>query len=194
MSELSEFLQTRAICETEYQYVLFHGTPVNFNQVDISKSNTYTDFGKGFYLTSILEQAVEWAGMKRLVNTDLQSLGEIPRTYVLKFELSIEKLSKMNYKIYKGYEPDWLKKVSVCRNTRLSEQERKKAVPEYDVTIGPMADNHVGVVLSKYWKGEYKEEETLELIQFQKPNMQIAFHTEKSLKALKLIHKTLEIK
>ena len=194
MSDLYELLKTQAICEAEYPCVLFHGTPVNFNQVDISKSNTYTDFGKGFYLTSILEQAVEWAGRKRMERVAVnnwKSLKNFPLTYVLKFELSLEKLKKMNYKIYEGYTTEWLKKVSTCRDRRLSKQNQ--AQQEFDVTIGPMADNHVGEVLAKYWLGEYDEEETLQMIQFRKPNMQIAFHTERSLEAIHFINNTLQI-
>ena len=31
--------------------ILYHGTNVDFQQIDIRKSNPYKDFGQGFYLT-----------------------------------------------------------------------------------------------------------------------------------------------
>lgn len=187
MLALEELLQTRAICETEYQYVLFHGTPVKFDQVDIDKSRINTDFGRGFYLTSILEQAVEWAGMKRMINTDFLEYPTAPLTYVLKFELCIEKIKKLKIIIYEDYTEEWLDKIHECRT------EGRKTTENNDVTIGPMADNDISSILYKYEKGKIGREETLNQLKFKKPNMQIAFHTEESLEAIKFINKTLEL-
>jgi len=39
--------------------ILYHGTNVEFYEIDLSKSNRYKDFGQGFYLTDIRQQAVE---------------------------------------------------------------------------------------------------------------------------------------
>ena len=33
--------------------ILYHGTNVDFDKIDIEKSNPYKDFGKGFYLTNL---------------------------------------------------------------------------------------------------------------------------------------------
>ena len=41
--------------------ILYHGTNVDFEQIDLSKSNRFKDFGQGFYLTDIKQQAVELA-------------------------------------------------------------------------------------------------------------------------------------
>ena len=32
---------------------LYHGTNVDFDEIDLTKSNKYKDFGQGFYLTDI---------------------------------------------------------------------------------------------------------------------------------------------
>ncbi len=32
---------------------LYHGTNVEFEQIDLTKSNRFKDFGQGFYLTDI---------------------------------------------------------------------------------------------------------------------------------------------
>lgn len=40
---------------------LYHGTNVEFDQIDLTKSNRFKDFGQGFYLTDIKQQAVELA-------------------------------------------------------------------------------------------------------------------------------------
>jgi len=33
--------------------ILYHGTNIDFDTIDISKSSPYKDFGRGFYLTDI---------------------------------------------------------------------------------------------------------------------------------------------
>ena len=40
--------------------ILFHGSNQDFNIVDLSKSKDRRDFGKGFYTTTIREQALQW--------------------------------------------------------------------------------------------------------------------------------------
>lgn len=46
---------------------LFHGTNVDFDKIDFSKSNPWKDFGKGFYLTDIYEQALNMGHKKTLI-------------------------------------------------------------------------------------------------------------------------------
>ncbi len=46
---------------------LFHGTNIDFDKIDISKSNPWKDFGKGFYLTDIYEQALKMGKKKTLI-------------------------------------------------------------------------------------------------------------------------------
>ena len=42
--------------------ILYHGTNVDFNKIDISKCLPYKDFGCGFYLVlNFSEVSVEWA-------------------------------------------------------------------------------------------------------------------------------------
>jgi hypothetical protein len=45
----------------ETKLILYHGSNCNFDEVDISKSKDKRDFGKGFYTTTICEQAEDWA-------------------------------------------------------------------------------------------------------------------------------------
>ena len=37
--------------------ILYHGTNVDFDTINLKKSNKYKDFGQGFYLTDIRSQA-----------------------------------------------------------------------------------------------------------------------------------------
>lgn len=40
---------------------LFHGSNLDINEIDLSKCRPYKDFGKGFYLTELEDQAVKMA-------------------------------------------------------------------------------------------------------------------------------------
>ena len=46
--------------------ILFHGTYLDFDRIDLSKSNKGKDFGKGFYLSENKEQAEKMAVFKSL--------------------------------------------------------------------------------------------------------------------------------
>lgn len=39
--------------------ILYHGTNVDFDEIEIKKTRNYKDFGQGFYLTDIRSQAEE---------------------------------------------------------------------------------------------------------------------------------------
>ena len=43
---------------------LYHGTNTDFSEIDLAKSFPLKDFGKGFYLTAIREQAERMAKRK----------------------------------------------------------------------------------------------------------------------------------
>lgn len=192
MPGIEKILETRAICETEYEYVLFHGTNTNFSKVNLAKSKEYTDFGKGFYLTNIFEQAVDWAGnlrrieviSNRVYSGDIIIKKNFPEAYVLKFELLPEKLKDKKMIIFEDYCEEWLDTIVTCRRP---EAVNNKKIKKRDITIGPMADSGLNKNLDDYIYGAISKEEVLEKIKIKKPNMQIAFHTEKSLEAIKLI-------
>ena len=46
--------------------ILYHGTNIRFDNIDLSRSKDKRDFGKGFYVTSYPEQAEKWALRKSL--------------------------------------------------------------------------------------------------------------------------------
>ena len=45
---------------------LYHGTYIDFDNIDLTKSNKGKDFGKGFYVSDNYEQAYKMAVFKSL--------------------------------------------------------------------------------------------------------------------------------
>lgn len=59
---------------------LYHGTNTDFWEIDLSQSNRFKDFGRGFYLTDIKRQAEEMARRRVLQN------GGMPIVQVYDFD------------------------------------------------------------------------------------------------------------
>lgn len=53
--------------------ILYHGSNTRIEEIDLSLCRPYKDFGRGFYLTSVAQQAQEMA--KR--TTRIQGAGEL---------------------------------------------------------------------------------------------------------------------
>ncbi len=189
---LHEILKTRATCESENQYLLFHGTNILFSEIDLSKANATSDFGGGFYLTNILEQAVEWAGKRRRIQFDGELVGRrfLDSAYVLKYEILLDKLKQynMSVKVFDKYDREWLDTILLGRRHLDINDSEIENVSEllsgYDIIAGPMADNSLNVKLNKYAKHPYDRDILLEEIKMVKENYQIVFKTKKSLNAL----------
>lgn len=51
---------------------LYHGSNIVIDQIDLSKCKSYKDFGQGFYLTEIKEQAEQMARRTSLFMVESQ--------------------------------------------------------------------------------------------------------------------------
>ena len=81
--------------------ILYHGSNMVFDMIDLNKSKTNKDFGKGFYLSDSYEQAEKMALFK------VVTLGGdvIVQSYEVNDE--ILKDSTLNIKIFKEYSKEW---------------------------------------------------------------------------------------
>ena len=87
--------------------ILYHGTNIDFNDIDISKTKKYKDFGQGFHLTDIKSQAEELAEKKTLIFGGSpivqkyefdKSLLSSPKVNVLKFDSTCAEWAEFIYK------------------------------------------------------------------------------------------------
>jgi hypothetical protein len=118
--------------------VLFHGTLASAaesvaDRVDLSFGNSETDFGRGFYTTTLFSQAVEWAETKAV-----NSPGD-ENPAVVRVELNRHALSQLHHIAFvrgaKDAEDFW-RFVFHCREglPHMLESESN-----YDVVYGPVA-------------------------------------------------------
>ena len=141
---------------------LYHSSNVIVEHPDTHHSRLYLDFGKGFYLTSIYNQAERYAqrfkrrGQQAWLNT---------------YELADNLDEKWNVKIFNSYDKDWLDFIAQCRDGL--------EIGDYDIIIGGIANDKVITTLDRYFSGEISQTDALGLLRFEKPNIQYCIRSEK---------------
>lgn len=119
--------------------MIYHGSTVNVQFIDLSKGKDYKDFGKGFYTTSSKIQAEKFA---KLLARRRKTKGYVSE---YKADKLIEGLS---FKEFKTADIEWLDFV-VFNRTHAGKQH------PYDIVIGPVADDDTNIVIQAYMNGVY---------------------------------------
>lgn len=154
---------------------LYHGTNVDFDVIDLTRSNKYKDFGQGFYLTDIRSQAEELAAKKSRL------FGGYPIIQEYEFDESL--LSGTDLKVLKFDKPsaEWAEFIFKNRN------RDNNFTHDFDIVIGPIANDGVAYLLGRYEEGTLTIEELSDKLDYKKLNSQYFFGTDESLKYLKRI-------
>lgn len=140
--------------------ILYHSSTVIVPKPDISFSRDFLDFGKGFYLTTIEEQAIRYA--ERFARRKKDAWLNI---YELEYDPE-----RWKSIIFDSYNKDWLNFVSDCR-AGLDESD-------FDIAIGGIANDKVIQTLDRYFNGEISEDVALGLLKFEKPNNQYCIRSQ----------------
>lgn len=153
---------------------LYHGSDVIVDKPIIIAADRPLDFGGGFYLTSDKEQAQKWA--RRVMFRNNSSV-----CYVTTFDFDLEHVDKeLKLLRFDGATRDWLE--FVCAN-----RSGKVLGRDYDIVIGPVADDRVYSVVVRFENGEYELDEALKRLKVETLSDQVLFHTEKALKHLRFV-------
>ena len=137
--------------------ILYHGSYAEISEPDLSHSRANVDFGKGFYTTTIHEQA-EKAAKKPNPVVDTAAYDTLN---VLRFD---------------SYSEEWLDFILSCRSGNDS--------TAYDIVIGGVANDKVFNTVELYLDGLINKEEAIRRLKYEKPNLQICFRTEKAIACL----------
>lgn len=151
--------------------IVFHGTNVVFDQVDLNHSKDKRDFGKGFYTTTVEDYAANWAE-----NMYIRYGGE--GKYVMKFKL--KPASGLKVKTFCGLTREWL---IMIKNNRMCGGIQH----DYDIVIGPVANDNTMRTVALYVAGIYNEEMAIEQLRTYEAHDQISLHTKKALECLEYL-------
>ena len=146
--------------------IVYHGSYCIIEEPNVKYSRDDLDFGKGFYITGLEQQAVTWTDK-------FKRRGK--KGYVNIYNLQIEEISQY-YKIkeFKQYGLAWLDFILACR-------EGSNCYLEYDLIIGGIADDRVYNTITLYFDQLITKDEALKRLKYYKPNHQICMVNYKNL-------------
>ena len=152
--------------------ILYHGSNTKIENIDLSKCRPYKDFGKGFYLTEIREQAEKMASRTAHIYE-----GE---PIVTEFEFDESSLSKLSVKQFDGPNEEWALFVLANRS-----KEHEQPTHSYDIVIGPVADDDIAQLFRNFNDGFINLTMLVEGLKYKKVSSQYFFHTEAAIKYLR---------
>lgn len=127
---------------------LYHGSTYLFDKIDVRKGKPYKDFGRGFYLTKVRSHAQRIAFRNK--HLEEQKYRVNCEAYMYVFELNLNLLSNFKVKEFRTVDFDWLEFVIDNRIVR-------DRAHNYDIVIGPTADDDTMLVINAYLDGLYGE-------------------------------------
>lgn len=158
---------------------LYHGGLEIIEKPEIRKPNRRLDYGKGFYLTSSLEQAEHW--VKRKLDEDNLAQG-----YVNVYEY--DPMQEVRYKVLHFAVPDeaWLD--FVMQNRLGADFDH-----DYDIVKGPVANDRVYAAFALYEARLYNKQRLIEELRTYKLVDQVLIHTPRALDTIRFVeYKTIE--
>lgn len=153
--------------------ILYHGTNMDFDVIDISKSSPYKVFGSGFYLTDIRQQAEEMAEKKTSLFMGL------PVVQAYEFDEKWLNSPELNVLMFLSASRDWAEFIFKNRSRNARFQH------DFDIVYGPIANDGVAYLLGRFEEGTLTIDELAKELEYRKLNNQYFFGTEKAIKLLR---------
>ena len=138
---------------------LYHAATEAITKPLCSVGRKNLDFGPGFYLTDVYDQAVMWAKRRA---TERQQPA-ILNVYMLNRQ---EMFKEARVKSFENYDKDWLNFIIACR-------KGETVWEEFDYIEGGVANDRVIDTVNLYINGLISEEGALKRLRYLKPNNQI---------------------
>ena len=153
---------------------LYHGSNVFIEKIDLTRSHPDKDFGKGYYLTDIRTQA-EAMSIRRV---RIAGEGE-PTLTVYSFDESQLHSPELRVKVFDEPTEEWALFVLSNREASLTGYTH-----DYDIVIGPIADDGVAFQLDRYTRHMITLATLVEELKYRKLHRQYYFGTERALQTL----------
>lgn len=152
---------------------LYHGSNMVMEKPRLIERNRFLDFGYGFYTTTNMAQAENFA--KKII----VRRGGTPIVNVYEIDDNIgNKLLKIKH--FNAPDEEWLDFVSTHRNGTYDGEQ-------YDLIIGAVADDDVYRTLQVYSSGLLTKEQALEALKIKKLFNQYVFATIEAISLLKFV-------
>ena len=156
---------------------LFHGSNTAIEVVDFTKCRPYKDFGQGFYLTEIEEQAVQMA--KRTASI----YGGEPVVTIFEFNKAAAfNNPALSIKHFENPNEEWALFVMTNRS-----RIQLFSKHEYDIVIGPVADDTIATLFRNFDDGIIDLPTLVNGLKYKKISSQYFFHSQKAAAYLRVL-------
>jgi hypothetical protein len=154
--------------------IVYHGSYIEIDGIDLSMCRPHRDFGRGFYVTKFFYHAENLAN---IIGRQHKTQGVVSEFeyYESAFTQSICKI-----KHFDKYDEEWLDFVVMNRN-----EANPEPAHDYDIVEGPVADDKIQNRINDYVLGQIGKGEFLEELKWHEETHQICFCTIVSLQTLK---------
>lgn len=154
--------------------ILYHGSNMAIDRIDLEMCRPYKDFGKGFYLTDIRHQA------ERMAARTIKMFKGVPTLTAFEFDLGNAVKVGLKIKTFNSPNEEWARFVMSNRDINVSQP-----CHDYDIVIGPVADDTIARLLRMFTENFISEEQLVKELTFSQVTSQYFFHTEAAIKMLK---------
>jgi len=131
------------------------------------------DFGRGFYTTTLREQAEDWA---KVLFDRYRGDG------ILIYEAELELTGNLLVKTYEGLSEEWL--LMVQKNRTLGGIQHN-----FDIVQGPVANDKTARTIALFIAGIINAKDAIERLQYNQVSNQVSLHTPAALSQLKIVRK-----
>ena len=152
---------------------LYHGSIVTVRKPNLRQGRANTDYGKGFYTTVDFDQAARWARIRR---ERAGGGNAVVSVYEVDDNLLNGVLKIMEYN---GATKEWLDFVVANR--------RFAPLHDYDIVLGPVANDNLYATISLYENGELSAEAAVVQLKTHVLFNQVSFHTNEALSQLRFV-------
>jgi hypothetical protein len=126
--------------------IVYHGSTSLIDVIDVSKGKPYKDFGQGFYLSESKRHAINIA--LRNMRIEKERFNRNAKAYLYTYEMNTSLLTNFKVKIFNEANLEWVQFVLTNRKVR-------NHTHDYDVVMGPTANDDTMVVINAYLDGLY---------------------------------------
>ena len=163
---------------------LFHGSNVRIDSISLAMCRPYKDFGRGFYLTDIKEQA------ERMAVRVARIYGGTPVVNSYEIEDDFRDIPDLRIKDFgEQTTEEWAKFVMNNRSRAFTDEKSDLCNKDnkYDIVIGPVADDNMALLFRQYENEIIDFDTLLKGMIYKKTSSQYSFHTIKSIMLLRKV-------
>lgn len=169
--------------------ILYHGSNMKIESINLAMCRPYKDFGRGFCLTDMKEQS------ERMAQRVARIYGGSPVLNVFEIQDGFIRIPDIVIKDFgTRTSEEWARFVMNNRNKTfgdikdsLCNQDNK-----YDIVIGPVADDNMALLFRQYENEVIDFETLLKGMIYKETSSQYSFHTEKSIRLLRKVADEIE--